>query len=280
MTLDPRQPVLVGAGQVNCHDGDAPEPVDLLVEAVRRASMDSGGRVLEAVRSIRVVKLLSRQYPNPGRLVAERLGLDIPHTLYTTPGGQTPHQLVNRACSDIAAGRIDAVVIGGAESWRTRNRIKRRGEHPAWTTQTPDQLPSELFGSPLTMSSDEEVRLAFTDPVQAYPMFEQALRARHVRTLQDQLVVASELCATCSRVAAGNEFAALRNAVTAEYIRTPGPNNRMIGYPYTKLMTSNSNVDQAAALLLCSVERANALGVPRDKWVFLHGSGEGNDVHF
>jgi acetyl-CoA C-acetyltransferase len=280
MTLDSLQPVLVGAGQVNYREGDAPEPVDLLVDAVHRASIDSGGRVLGAVRSIRVVKMLSRQYPDPGRLVARRLGLDIPHTVYTTPGGQTPHQLVNRACSDIAAGRVDAVVVCGAESWRTRNRIKQRGERVPWSTQASDQLPSELFGSPLTMSSDEEARLGLTDPVQAYPMFEQALRARYGRSLEEQLGVASELWAKCSRIAVGNEFAAIRNAATAEHIRTPGVDNRIIGYPYTKLMTSNSNVDQAAALLLCSAERADALGVPRDKWVFLHGSGEGNDVQF
>jgi hypothetical protein len=29
MTLDPRTPVIVGVGQVNLADGDAPEPVDL-----------------------------------------------------------------------------------------------------------------------------------------------------------------------------------------------------------------------------------------------------------
>ncbi|MGD9796824.1 MAG: hypothetical protein AB7V15_01785, partial [Acidimicrobiia bacterium] len=43
---------------------------------------------------------------------------------------------------------------------------------------------------------------------------------------------------------------------------------------------SNSSVDQAAALLLCAAETADALGVPRDRRVFLHGAGEGNDVQF
>jgi acetyl-CoA C-acetyltransferase len=288
LTLDPRQPVLVGVGQVTHREGDAPEPVDLLTEAVRRAATDCsararghrGGGILDAVGSVRVVNIVSRRYPDPGRLVAERLGMEPPHTVYTTMGGQAPHQLVDRACDDIAAGRFDAVVIGGAESWRTRSRIKRRGEASPWSTQAPDVQPSELFGAPLEMSSADESRLGFTDPLQAYPMFEQALRARHGRSLEQQITSASELWARCSQIARDNEFAAIRTPRSAESIRTPGPDNRMVAFPYTKLMSSNSSVDQAAALIMCSAERADALGVPRDRWVFLHGAGEGEDVHF
>jgi acetyl-CoA C-acetyltransferase len=50
----------------------------------------------------------------------------------------------------------------------------------------------------------------------------------------------------------------------------------MIGFPYTKLMNSNNDVDMAAALIMCSAEKAQALGVPRDKWVFPHA---GTDCH-
>ena len=280
MSPDACQPVLVGVGQVNHRDGDAPEPVVLLVEAVRRAAHDCGGRVLNAIGSIRIVNSLSRRYSDPGRMVAERLGLDVFHTVYTTMGGQTPLQLLHRACQDISAGRVDAVLIGGAESWRTRSRFKRRGESQPWSLQAPDQQPTEVFGEPLRMSNEDELRLGFTSPIQAYPMFEQSLRRRHGRSLEAQLVVASELWARFSAIAARNRFAAIQSSLAAEQIRTPGPENRLVGFPYTKLMNSNNDVDQAAALLLCSAERAEALGVPHDRWVFLHGGGEGNDVTF
>jgi acetyl-CoA C-acetyltransferase len=276
----PAQPVLVGVGQVNHREGDAPDPVDLLAEAVRRAAADCGGRVLDAVGSIRILSLLSRRYPDPGRLVADRLGLDVAQTVYTTDGGQTPQQLVDRACDDIGAGRVDAVVIAGGESWRTRNRIKRRGEAAPWSTQRADVRPTATFGAPLQMTDPDETRLGLTDPVQAYPMFEQALRARRGRTLHEQLVVASDLWARFSQIAAGNEYAALRTPHSAVEIRTPGPDNRMVGFPYPKLMNSNSSVDQAAALLLCSTERADALGVAQDRRVYLHGAAEGQDVTF
>jgi acetyl-CoA C-acetyltransferase len=41
-------------------------------------------------------------------------------------------------------------------------------------------------------------------------------------------------------------------------------------------MNSNNDVDQGAALLICSVERARSLGVPEDRWIFPHA---GTDCH-
>jgi acetyl-CoA C-acetyltransferase len=54
----------------------------------------------------------------------------------------------------------------------------------------------------------------------------------------------------------------------------------MVGLPYPKLMNSNNDVDQAAALLMCSVERARALGVPDDRWVFVHAGAECHEHPF
>jgi acetyl-CoA C-acetyltransferase len=39
-------------------------------------------------------------------------------------------------------------------------------------------------------------------------------------------------------------------------------------------------VEQGAALLMCSAERAEALGVPRDRWVFLHSGADASDHWF
>ncbi|MFM8390416.1 MAG: hypothetical protein ACKOA5_14360, partial [Actinomycetota bacterium] len=47
-------------------------------------------------------------------------------------------------------------------------------------------------------------------------------------------------------------------------------------FPYPKYMNSNNDVDMGAALVVCSVEKAQALGVPRDRWVFIHS---GSDCH-
>ena len=69
-------------------------------------------------------------------------------------------------------------------------------------------------------------------------------------------------------VAVGNPHAWIRKPVTAEEISQPGPQNRMISWPYTKLMNSNNMVDQGAALLLTSVEQAKRLQIPAERWVY------------
>jgi acetyl-CoA C-acetyltransferase len=107
-------------------------------------------------------------------------------------------------------------------------------------------------------------------------MFETAIRARAGRSVADHQVFISELWSRFSKVAATNPNAWSRRELSAEEIRTPGPDNRMIGFPYPKFMNSNNDVDMGAALIVCSVEKAESLGVPRDRWVFIHS---GSDCH-
>ena len=58
---------------------------------------------------------------------------------------------------------------------------------------------------------------------------------------------------------------------------TATPDNRMVAYPYTKLMTSIMDVDMAAAVLLATAEKADALGVPEERRVYLRGWGYAED---
>ena len=81
-------------------------------------------------------------------------------------------------------------------------------------------------------------------------------------------------------VAAENEHAWSRTPYTAEEIRTVSPENRMVTFPYTKRMCANIDVDQAAALLLCSYEAASAAGVPEDRLVFPLAGADAHDHYF
>ena len=67
--------------------------------------------------------------------------------------------------------------------------------------------------------------------------------------------------------------------MTAEEIRTPSPRNRQISFPYTKFMNANMSVDMAAALFVCSYEKAKTLGIAEDRFVYPHSGVEGYD-HF
>ena len=83
-----------------------------------------------------------------------------------------------------------------------------------------------------------------------------------------------------SEVAAANPYAWLRQARTADEIITTVDDNRMIAYPYNKLLTANMQVDQGAALIMCSAAAATSAGVPRDRWIFPLSGADADDHWF
>jgi acetyl-CoA C-acetyltransferase len=54
----------------------------------------------------------------------------------------------------------------------------------------------------------------------------------------------------------------------------------MIGFPYPKNLNAIMQVDQSAGVLVCSVKKARELGVPEDKWVYLHGCADASDLWY
>ena len=113
-----------------------------------------------------------------------------------------------------------------------------------------------------------------------YPLFETALRHAADRTIDEHQRHVSELWARFSAVAVGNPNAWSRTAYSAEEIRTVSADNRMVCFPYPKRMCANIDVDQAAALLVCSFESARAAGVPDERMVFVHAGAEAHDHYF
>ena len=273
--------MLVGVGQLTHRvdrGADALEPVALLEEAARRAEADTGAEgVLATLDSIRVVSILSWRYGDPGRVLAERFGADA-RTIYTTGGGQTPQALVHQTAEDVLAGRADCVLIGGAEAWRTRQGARRDGRALPWSDQR-DAVPDDLVGGDLAMNHPDELALGIGQPVQVYPLFDVALRAAEGVSVADHRARLGALYARFSELAAANPYAWNREVYTAHEIATATPENRMVGFPYTKRMNSYEMLDQAAAMLCCSVERAEALGIASDRWVFPYSGAEAKDTY-
>jgi acetyl-CoA C-acetyltransferase len=280
MTVDPRTPVLIGYGQVNHRDEIDPatpsvEPVDLMAAAAREAAES---RVIEAVDSIRVVNVLSAHYRDPGLLLGERIGAADFTTVYSPVGGNVPQSLVNQACLDIQRGRAGVVLLAGAETWRTRRGLKAKGGKLVWTVQDDSVPTADVGGDDVPMAGDAEIRIGLDRPAYVYPLFEQALRIANGEASADHLKRVGELWARFNAVAVGNPHAWIRKPVTAEEIWQPGPQNRMISWPYTKLMNSNNMVDQGAALILTSVEQAKRLQVPAERWVYPHAGTDAHDT--
>ncbi len=279
MSLDPRTPVLVGGGQINGHDGA--EPVDLMAAAARAAAAEAGSELLlEQVDTVWVVRLLSWRYRDPGLLVAERVGAasSLRRTGYSGNGGSTPQVMVNAAAADILAGRADVVLIGGAESWRTRMKFSAAGERPVWTKQDESVLPAPIIVPDVPMEAESERRVGIDRPSYVYPLFDQARRISAGQSIADRAQEIGRLWSSFSRVAAGNPHAWVRKEYGPDELITPSPGNRMIASPYPKLLNSNNMVDQGAALLMCSVAKARELGIDPATWVFPHAGTEAHDT--
>ena len=179
----------------------------------------------------------------------------------STVGGNSPQLLVNEMAAAIATGEADVVVIGGAESMHTRWRARREPRvHLEWPAD--DGTPcADVIGDPRpgderhragALGRRADARLpAVRDRVarRGGPIGRRAPGARSAR------------CGRASRRSPPTirtRGRASRTRPTRS--RSRAPDNRMVVFPYTKRMCANIDVDQGAALLLCSYEAAQRRG--------------------
>jgi acetyl-CoA C-acetyltransferase len=269
VALDPRTPVLVGVGVVQQREEDparAAEPLELMGRALERAAEDAGSRaLLERADSIRTPRGFW-DYPDPGRWLAERFGAAKARTEMAEIGVlQTT--LFGRAARDIAEGRSEVALIAGGEA-KHRAQTARRAGGEEQLTKLPDRPSDSVLRPDGDIISQLEIAKGLAMPVGQYAMIENALRHAEQQSVAEHRQAVAELWSRMSAVAAENPEAWSPRHVPAEEIREAGPRNRMLAFPYTKLHNSQWNVDQAAGLVLCSVETARSSGIPRERWVF------------
>ena len=258
--------------------GDVPRdlPIEMMVESLRRAERDAGASALLAsADSVRVVSTSSCRYRDPAALIAARLGLDTVQTGVTRYGGQVPSSLLAHSALDIMSGARDVVLLAGGESWYSRTQAMRAGDALPQTEQPEGVEPDVVIGGELGMWHEHEMALGIRDPIQVYPLLEQALRVAAHRDVESHRARLAALWSAFSQVAVDNPYTWDRRGYTPDEVGTVSPANRMVGFPYVKLLNSNERVDESAAIIVCSLERADALGVPRDRRVFVHTIAEG-----
>jgi len=86
-----------------------------------------------------------------------------------------------------------------------------------------------------------------------------------------------ELWSRYSDAAAGNPSAWLKRHFEPDEITTPSPDNRLIAWPYTKLMVANPTVNMGAAVLLTSLAKARAAGIAEDRLVYPLGGASAEE---
>ena len=280
MSLDPRTPVCIGAAAVMQRFDDPAEGVDaagLMVQAARAAAADASvAHVLEQVQLVAVAGG-SWGYGNAPRLVAQGIGSPKART-HMIALGVLQTGLLDRALGAIARGEIDtAVVCGGEAKWRElRGRIT--GQLSPDTDDAGAPAPDEVLRPHGRIISEHEIARRMVDAPTHYALIENARRVADQQSVADHARVVADLWSRFNVIAQANPDAWNRSPMTPEAIALTTAKNRLIAYPYNKWHVSQLNVDQAAALLFCSVARAEALGVPRDRWVFPHAIVDSNYV--
>lgn len=279
--MDPeRIPVVVGIGQ-SIEREAVVGVVDLAERAARAAAQEAPG-LLERVRRLSfVAPSFSRASRRPASELAERLGLAGVACEVSTAGGNSPQWLMNRACAEIAAGRLETTLVVGAEATRSMRRaepgadflrIKPEDADPAAGPDDP------VVGTPLHgLLEQAEIKARLIRPADVYPVFESARAARAGATPAGWRSHLAGFLSRGSRVAASHPFAWFREALSPEEIATPGPDNRLTAEPYTKRMNSFAQVDLGSALLVTTLARARALGLG-DRGVFPWAGATNKDV--
>ncbi len=276
--INPNTPVLIGISQLKRQIESlelTKEPLLMMIEAAQMAEQDTGREgLLSQIQSVRVIRG-AWTYDNPARYIAEQIGAPNSETAGTLFGGNYVQSVVNHTATSILDGKLDLVLICGAENGHSFLKSRKAGIKLPLTA-TPGNYDF-IFGKQDPDNGPNELALGIQRPIQVYPMYENALRYHRGESLEEHIKRVSELWARFSQVAKDNPHAWMRNGVSAEEIRTPTAKNRRISFPYTKLMNSNMSVDMGAALIMSSVAKARALGIPESIWIYPHAGVEGND---
>jgi len=264
-------PVIVGVGEVLDRPADlqkSREPAVLMADAVRRAEEDAGARMIPHIDAIDVVKEVSIPYPDlPGRVTNE-LGLNGRSRAALTDGsGNGPLREMHNAAIRIQRGEIEVALLCGAEAQWSVDQARKRDEKLPWAP--PEQLP-ELF-RPLPYANALALKYGLVTPAQVYPLYENATTSCWGQTSAAARQESAEIWSRMSRVAAGNPGAWLPKFHRPDEIARPTSFNRSLAWPYLKLMVAQPSVNLGAAVLMTSVGKARALGVPAERMIFIRG---------
>ena len=284
-------PVLVGVGQFTSHwDGTAgpdgaPSPSSLCVPASKTALKDAGIPA-SAIDTLAVVRIFEDSVPGdnhphghntnlPGT-IARDIGAAPTRAIYAAVGGQSPQQLANEMAARIHSGEIECALITGSEANKASKAARKHGVKIEWTDGA--DLPVEDRGMGDMLLSRAEIKHGIIAPAYFYALFENAMAARDGQTRTQRRAAMSDLFAKFAAVAAEHPYAQFDTSkFDADFLATPSKANYPFADPFLKWHIAQDAVNQGAAMILMSEEKADELGITQDQRVYLHGGGQASD---
>ncbi len=269
MKPSPNTPVLVGIGTaIQKHDDPTQslEASQLMALAAKRAGEDCGQpSLLSQCESILVPKG-TWNYSDPARLIAEKISAKAAKTVLANIG-VLQQTIITRACEAILNGEQQIALVCGGETKHRAMRASRLGI-AAIDTEQAGVEPDEFLTINDDIISPVEMERGMAMPVTPYAMMESAMRYAAGDSIEKNRRELGELYAGFSQIASNNPDAWIRDGYTADEITFESERNRMLAFPYTKRMNTQWNVDQSAALLFCSLSKAEELGLDPAQFIF------------
>ena len=252
------------------------EALFLMDKAVKKAISDSGNlSIKDYIDEIRIPKGFWR-YRDPGKWIAKNNDFKNIPTTYVTKIGVLQQNLINEACLKIENGEINASIILGGEARykQIRSVIEKKDFFETKLEENPDfyiKAKEDLYG-------DEELEELGAMAVGYYATMETAIRKKDGEGIREHQNNIASMYEEFSKVACGNKDAWLDNPYSKEEILNISKKNKMLAYPYNKLHCTSWNVNQSAALIICSEELANKLKIDNKKRVYPISSSENNHM--
>jgi len=284
-------PVLVGCSQYLGEKGaEGPNYLDIVKEATIRAIKDCEAKIdlKEHLDTISIIRFTADTpnrdsattefwgYPNMPRTLGNSLGIKVNNEIYTTTGGNSPQLLLNEVCNRIKEGESSCAILTGGEALDTFVSRIKLGLEVNWGDE-PGGEPESL-GSLKDLGSEFELKHGIFDPSSVYPLFANSIRGNEGKTVKEHMDEIGEMFSRFSDIACQNEASWFKTKRSPEEIVEVTPQNRMVGFPYTKYMNSIIRVNQSSALVITSAKKARELGIPESKWIFMHAAANLNDI--
>ena len=252
------------------------EALVLMDKAVKSALSDSGNKLIkDHIDEIRIPKGFWR-YRDPGKWIAKNNSFKNIPTTYVTKIGVLQQNLINEACIKIEKGEINAsIILGGEARYKLlRSSIEKKEYSETQLSKNPDfyiKAKEDLYG-------DDELAELGAMAVGYYAAMETAIRKNDEENIEEHQNNIALMYEDFSRIASNNKDGWLDHPYSKKEILNSSQKNKMLAYPYKRLHCTSWNVNQSAALIICSEELANNLGIDLRKRVYPISSSENNHM--
>lgn len=284
-----KTPVIVGVGQY-CERSPDPEnlrsALDLAEIASKQAIVDANARddIAQAIDTVAWVRTFADSAPqfqsqfgfsnNPPRSLANRISANPNHVIHSPVGGNVPQELVNEMSLNIASGDTGMALLSGGEAIANEIFAIKNGLSPNWTEDVDGQCDNRDLGIDALATDYEVAHGVLNFAPLTYSLFENVARHQQGHTMAEHRASMADLMRPFVETAGNNPFSMFSSLPDAAVLRSE---DAPVTSLYTKHFCAREKVNQAAALIITSTDKAREMGIDESRWIYPLGGSEATE---